>query len=59
MHVIEAASVAARTNRLAGYYAEPTAATQVMDIVSQIPKALHEVRREAGKARPMDTLRHG
>jgi NAD(P)H-hydrate repair Nnr-like enzyme with NAD(P)H-hydrate dehydratase domain len=59
MHVIEAASVAAQTNRLAGYHAKPTAATQVMDIVSHIPKALEELLREGDKARPVDTLRHG
>jgi hypothetical protein len=49
MEIIEAASIAARTNRLAGYYAKPTAATQVMEIISHIPRALEEVLREQGK----------
>jgi len=46
MEIIEAASVAAYTNRLAGYYAKPTAATQVMEILPHIPRALEEVLRE-------------
>ncbi len=43
MEIGEAATIAARANRLAGHYAEPTAATQVMEIVSHIPKALEDV----------------
>jgi hypothetical protein len=39
----EAAAVAAAANRLAGRYAQPTPATQVMDIVRQIPRALGEI----------------
>jgi hypothetical protein len=49
MEIIEAASVAARVNRLAGYYAKPTPATQVMEIVSQIPRTLDEVLRGQDK----------
>jgi ADP-dependent NAD(P)H-hydrate dehydratase / NAD(P)H-hydrate epimerase len=45
MEIIEAAGAAARTNRLAGYYAKPTAATQVMEILPHIPRALEEVVR--------------
>jgi hypothetical protein len=46
MGIIEAAGIAARTNRLAGYYAKPTPATQVMEILPHIPRALEEVLRE-------------
>ena len=45
MEVIKAATIAARVNRLAGYYAKPTPATQVMEIIQQIPKALAKVFR--------------
>jgi len=41
--VKEAATLAARINRLAGHHARPTPATQVMDIISQIPEALTRV----------------
>jgi hypothetical protein len=41
--VREAAPAAMRANRLAGRYAEPTPATQVMEIVRQLPRALREV----------------
>jgi len=40
MNVREAAVRAARTNRLAGSYAHPTPATQVMEIIKHIPEAL-------------------
>jgi ADP-dependent NAD(P)H-hydrate dehydratase / NAD(P)H-hydrate epimerase len=43
MGISEAASIAARVNRLAGHYAEPTPATQVMEIIRQIPRALDEI----------------
>ena len=46
MEIIEAAGIAARTNRLAGYYAMLTAATQVSEIVNHIPRALGEVLGE-------------
>jgi hypothetical protein len=46
MDVVEAASLAARTNRLAGYYAKPTAATQVAEIISYIPRALEDIFSE-------------
>ncbi|MDD9303298.1 MAG: sugar kinase [Desulfobacter sp.] len=36
----EAAKIAALTNRLAGVSAQPTPASQVMDIIRQIPRAL-------------------
>jgi NAD(P)H-hydrate repair Nnr-like enzyme with NAD(P)H-hydrate dehydratase domain len=41
----EAAVVAARTNRLAGSFAHPTPATQVMEIIRYIPEALNALGR--------------
>jgi ADP-dependent NAD(P)H-hydrate dehydratase / NAD(P)H-hydrate epimerase len=49
MEIVDAAHVAAKTNRLAGYYARPTPATQVMEIVPFIPRALEEVLHEKRK----------
>ncbi|MFO7598916.1 MAG: NAD(P)H-hydrate dehydratase [Candidatus Desulfacyla sp.] len=46
IEVREAAGLAARVNRLAGHYARPTPATQVMDIVEQIPAALARILKE-------------
>ena len=43
MNIPEAGEIAARTNRLAGVFARPTPATQVMEIIRQIPRALTEV----------------
>jgi hypothetical protein len=42
-----AATIGARVNRLAGHYAEPTPATQVMEVVRHIPKALEEVLKSS------------
>jgi len=42
----EACGIAALTNRLAGIYAAPTPATQVMEIIKQIPKALARVLKD-------------
>lgn len=44
--VKEAAVVAARANRLAGSYAHPTPATQVMEIIQHIPEALNVCMRK-------------
>ncbi len=38
-----ASSKAALVNRLAGFYAKPNPATQIYDIIKQIPRALNEV----------------
>ena len=46
IEVKEAAVLAARTNRLAGHFARPTPATQVMEIVKQIPAALSQILNE-------------
>lgn len=43
MEVMKAATIAARVNRLAGYYAKPTPAMQVMEMVQHIPRALSEI----------------
>ncbi|WP_320041132.1 NAD(P)H-hydrate dehydratase [uncultured Desulfobacter sp.] len=39
----QACRIAARVNRMAGMFADPTPASQVMDIIVQIPKALAQV----------------
>ncbi|RZB30472.1 MAG: hypothetical protein SRB1_02752 [Desulfobacteraceae bacterium Eth-SRB1] len=46
MEISKAAIVAAKANRLAGYYARPTPATQVIEIIRQIPGALEEILEE-------------
>jgi hypothetical protein len=56
MEITEAASIAARTNRLAGYYAKPTPATQVIEIVNHIPRALEEVLGENERGAPWEEL---
>lgn len=50
MNIESAAVKAARVNRLAGLYARPTPATQVYDIIEQIPRALEDIlgEREGG-----------
>ena len=45
MEISKAAIVAAKANRLAGYYACPTPATQVIEIIKHIPRALEEILR--------------
>jgi NAD(P)H-hydrate repair Nnr-like enzyme with NAD(P)H-hydrate dehydratase domain len=44
--VPEAAVIAARVNRLAGLYANPTPGTSVRAIIRHIPRALEEILRE-------------
>ncbi|MBN2034465.1 MAG: sugar kinase [Deltaproteobacteria bacterium] len=44
--VEEAALLASRVNRLAGLYADPTPATQVIEIIKHIPRAMTEILRE-------------
>ena len=46
MEISEAAVVAARVNRLAGFYARPTPGTHVIEIIRQIPRALAEILDE-------------
>jgi hypothetical protein len=40
MDVTTASTLAARVNRLAGHYARPTPATQVIEMIRQIPRAM-------------------
>ena len=42
MKVSDSAFIAAQVNRLAGFYANPTPATQVIEIIRQIPRAIEE-----------------
>jgi NAD(P)H-hydrate repair Nnr-like enzyme with NAD(P)H-hydrate dehydratase domain len=51
IEVKKAAVIAARVNRLAGHYAKPTPATQVMEIIQHIPRALEEILNENGGIR--------
>jgi hypothetical protein len=46
MDIKQASFIAAKTNRLAGHYAQPNPATQVGEIIRQIPRALEETLRE-------------
>jgi len=46
MGVEEAAVLSARVNRLAGLYANPTPATQVIEVIKNIPKAMEEISKE-------------
>jgi len=43
IETLEAAILAARINRVAGHYAKPTPASQVMELIGQIPKAMYQV----------------
>ena len=48
MSIREAAVVAMKANRMAGHYAKPTPATQVIEIIQHIPKALSEILKKRG-----------
>jgi len=43
MDIKTASAKASMVNRLAGSYAMPTPATQIYDIIKQIPRALNEI----------------
>jgi hypothetical protein len=47
--LVEAATLAARTNRLAGSLADPDPATQVCKIITHVPTALQQVLASAGQ----------
>jgi hypothetical protein len=47
MDVEKAAVLAARVNRLAGLYANPTPATQVIGLIEHIPKAMSEILKKS------------
>lgn len=44
--ITQAATIAARANRLAGFLAQPTPATSVAHIIARIPEALNQVLQE-------------
>jgi len=44
--VSEAAIIAARVNRLAGFYANPTPGTSVREVIKHIPRALEQILQE-------------
>jgi ADP-dependent NAD(P)H-hydrate dehydratase / NAD(P)H-hydrate epimerase len=46
--LVDACVMTARVNRLAGQFCDPTPATQIGDIIRQIPTALRQVLAEAG-----------
>ncbi len=46
IEIRESSIIAARANRLAGHYSKPTPATQVMEIIQHIPRALAKVLHE-------------
>jgi len=43
MTIEEAAVIAMKANRLAGHYAKPTPATQIIEVIHRIPQALSEI----------------
>ena len=47
MAITKAATLAAKVNRWAGHYARPTPATQVIEIIGQLPRAFARVIRES------------
>jgi hypothetical protein len=49
METLEATTLAARINRVAGHYAEPDPASQVMQIIEHIPRAMEEVLQREKK----------
>ena len=49
LSVEDSAILAAKVNRLAGLYANPTPATQVMELIEHIPRAMVEVLKDRGK----------
>jgi hypothetical protein len=46
MTIPKAAYAAAKINRVAGFYADPTPATQVIEMIAQIPRAVETVLKE-------------
>jgi hypothetical protein len=43
MEIMKAAILAAKINRVAGHYACPTPASQVMEMIAYIPRAMEDV----------------
>jgi len=57
IEVSEAATMAARVNRLAGHFAGPTPVTQVFEIIQQIPRALEVVLKRKERALEQSGIR--
>jgi hypothetical protein len=49
LSVKDSAILAAKVNRVAGLYANPTPATQVIDLIQHIPRAMVEILKDRGK----------
>jgi hypothetical protein len=49
IETLEAAILASRINRLAGHYASPTPASQVMEMIAHIPRAVEETLKSREK----------
>jgi ADP-dependent NAD(P)H-hydrate dehydratase / NAD(P)H-hydrate epimerase len=58
MEIMKAAAIAAKVNRLAGRYATPTPAMQVIEMVQHIPRALSEILQEGSNAREKNKGTH-
>ena len=58
MEVVKAATIAAKVNRLAGHYATPTPAMQVIEMVQHIPRALSEILQKRSDARGKNKGKH-
>ena len=46
MAIPKAAKIAAQANRIAGFHAAPTPATQIIEVIREIPRALAQVLKE-------------
>ena len=59
LETLEAATLAARINRIAGHYASPTPASQVMEVIDHIPRAMEDVMgRREGRHEPRQKANH-
>jgi hypothetical protein len=52
VEISDSAIIAAKVNRIAGFYAKPTPATQVIEIIRQIPRALEETLNKISRFAP-------
>jgi NAD(P)H-hydrate repair Nnr-like enzyme with NAD(P)H-hydrate dehydratase domain len=55
---LDACHISAMVNRIAGSLANPTPATQVMEIIRHIPEALKTLRKEHFNGRQENTKTH-
>jgi hypothetical protein len=49
---VDAAILAARVNRWTGHFADPSPATQVIELIEKIPQALGKVLNEPNRKGP-------